>query len=151
MASTRSSRQRNSGTPAPAVSPAELIVVTAPTGPDLTPAALRENSAVRGRVDNLLPGDAHLVPIFGPGNRLAGKLADTPQAAQAGSYLGYHRVVGAVGDLTEVADRLRAEDTVSAAYVKPAAEPPLAPGTTVARAPEAPSVTPDFRSRQVYL
>ncbi|MFF2083357.1 S8 family serine peptidase [Nocardia sp. NPDC058176] len=152
MASTaRPSRQRRPGVPGPAVSPAELIVVTAPTGPAITPIALRENRSVRSRVDELLPATAHLVPIFGPDNRLAARLADTPQAPVAGAYLSYYSVRGEVGDLDELADRLRADDTVAAAYVKPAAEPPLAPLAENTIAPEAPAVTPDFRSRQGYL
>ncbi|MFD3701559.1 S8 family serine peptidase [Nocardia sp. NPDC058658] len=151
MASTRSSRQRRSGTPAPAVPPGELIVVTVSTGPEITPIALRENRSVRGRVDELLPATAHLVPIFGPDNRLAARLADTPQAPVAGEYLSYYSVHGELGDLGELAHRLRADDTVAAAYVKPAAEPPLAPLAENIVAARAPAVTPDFRARQAYL
>ncbi|MFC6010282.1 S8 family serine peptidase [Nocardia lasii] len=151
MASTRSSRQPRSGAPAPAVAPGELIVVTIPTGPEITPSTLRENRAVRGRVDELLPATAHLVPVFGPDNRLAARLADTAQESVAGEYLSYYSVHGDVGDLGDLADRLRAEDTVVSAYVKPAAEPPLAPLAENTVVAQAPSVTPDFRSRQAYL
>ncbi|MFE7720355.1 S8 family peptidase [Nocardia rhizosphaerihabitans] len=152
MASTaRPSRQRRPGVPGPAVSPAELVVVTTPTATEITPIALRENRSVRTHVDDLLPADARLVPIFGPDNRLAARLADTPQAAVAGEYLSYYSVRGAVSDLAALADRLRQDDTVAAAYVKPAAEPPLAPLAENTVAPDAPAVTPDYRSRQGYL
>ncbi|MFJ2666750.1 hypothetical protein ACIO14_20620 [Nocardia fluminea] len=151
MASTRSSGQRRAGVPAPSVPPGELIVVTTPTGPEITPIALRENRSVRTRVDELLPATARLVPIFGPDNRLAARLADTPQALVAGEYLSYYSVHGDLGDLAELAHRLRADDTVAAAYVKPAAELPLAPLAENIVAPRAPVVTPDFRVRQAYL
>ncbi|MFE9785656.1 S8 family peptidase [Nocardia salmonicida] len=151
MAATRSSRQRRSGVPTPAVPPGELIVITTPTGPEITPIALRENRSVRTRVDELLPGTARLVPIFGPDNRLAARLADTPQAPVAGDYLSYYSVHGELGDLGELAHRLREDDTVAAAYVKPAAELPLAPLAENIVAPRAPAVTPDFRVRQAYL
>lgn len=134
-----------------AVPPGELIVVTVATGPEITPIALRETRSVRSRVDELLPTTAHLVPIFGPGNRLAGRLADTAQAPVAGEYLRYYSVHGELGDLGELAHRLREDDTVAAAYVKPAAEPPLAPLAQNSVAPSAPAVTPDFRAGQGYL
>ncbi|WP_280300613.1 S8 family peptidase [Nocardia neocaledoniensis] len=149
--SARSSRQRRPGVPGPTAAPAELVVVTATTGPEITPIALRENRSVRSHIDDLLPVDAHLVPIFGPDNRLAARLARTPQAPVAGEYLSYYAVRGAVGDLGELAERLRQDDTVAAAYVKPAAELPLAPLAHPVAAPDAPAVTPDFRARQGYL
>lgn len=137
--------------PGPAVAPAELVVLTTATGTEITPIALRESRSVRARVDELLPADTHLVPIFGPDNRLAARLADTSQASVAGEYLRYYTVRGQVGDLAALADRLRRDDTVAAAYVKPAAEPPLAPLAHNTVAPDAPAVTPDFRTRQGYL
>ncbi|MFD3508097.1 S8 family serine peptidase [Nocardia sp. NPDC058666] len=151
MASTRSSRQPRSQVPAPATPPGELVVVTVPTGPEITPIALRENRSVRGHVDEMLPASAHLVPIFGPDNRLAARLADTSQAPVTGEYLSYYFVRGELGDLGELAHRLREDDTVAAAYVKPAAEPPLAPMAVNTVATQAPSVTPDYRVRQAYL
>ncbi|MFD6270468.1 S8 family peptidase [Nocardia asteroides] len=147
----RPSRQRRPGVPGPAVAPAELVVVTTPTGPEITPIALRENRSVRSHVDELLPAGTRLVPIFGPGNRLAARLAETSQAPVAGDYLGYYTVRGVMGDPGELADRLRRDDTVAAAYVKPAAEPPLAPLAENAVAPDAPAVTPNYRDRQGYL
>ncbi len=137
--------------PGPAVAPVELVVLTTATGTEITPIALRESRSVRARVDELLPADTHLVPIFGPDNRLAARLADTSQASVAGEYLRYYTVRGQVGDLAALADRLRRDDTVAAAYVKPAAEPPLAPLAHNTVAPDAPAVTPDFRTRQGYL
>ncbi|WP_336082454.1 S8 family peptidase [Nocardia sp. SSK8] len=152
MASTaRPRRHQRPGAPAAAVPPGELVVLTAPTGPEITARALRENRSVRGHVDEILPATARLEPIFGPGNRLADRLAETPQAPSAGDYLSYYTVRGAAGDLDELAERLRADDTVAAAYVKPAAEPPLAPLAANTVAAEAPAVTPDFRPRQAYL
>ncbi|MGW4633816.1 S8 family peptidase [Nocardia sp. NPDC004415] len=152
MASTaRPRKQQRPGARAAAGAPGELVVLTVPPGPTITARALRENRSVRGHVEEILPATAHLEPIFGPDNRLSDRLADTPQAPSAGEYLRYFTVRGAVGDLGELADRLREDDTVAAAYVKPPAEPPLAPSAGNVVAAEAPPVTPDFRTRQGYL
>ncbi|MGW5310625.1 S8 family serine peptidase [Nocardia thailandica] len=150
-ATAPSHRPRRSQQAPPPATPAELVVVTAPVGRTITPIALREHTALRERVDGMLGPHARLVPIFGPGNRLADRLTGTPQESVAGEYLGYYTVRGASGDLPELARRLRESATVAAAYVKPGAEPPLAPGAEYGLAPDAPRVTPDFGARQGYL
>ncbi|MEV6279883.1 S8 family peptidase [Nocardia sp. NPDC051832] len=133
-------------------SPAELIVVTAGAGAPIQPIALRDNLATAEHLSTLLPLGARLRRIFGPPNRLPGRLAGTDQEPVGADYLNYFTVEGAVYDLDVIAERLRADDAVDGAYVKPGAEPPLAPLQTASRSfADAPPVTPDFQARQGYL
>ncbi|WP_209899018.1 S8 family serine peptidase [Nocardia goodfellowii] len=133
-------------------SPAELIVVTHGAGTPIQSIALRDNLASAQRLNTLLPLDARLRRIFGPPNRLPGRLAGTEQESVGADYLNYFAVDGAGYDLEAIAERLRADDAVDGAYVKPGAEPPLAPLQATARSEaDAPPVTPDFRARQGYL
>ncbi|WP_345494938.1 S8 family peptidase [Nocardia callitridis] len=103
---------------------------------------------------DLLPAGASLVRIFGPANRLASRIAETPHA-DAGfgaDYLNYFSVRGVTDELAAVAERLRADDAVNAAYVKPPAELPIAPSIAASTATdEAPATTPSFEQRQGYL
>ncbi|MEV0248537.1 S8 family serine peptidase [Nocardia sp. NPDC050712] len=133
-------------------SSAELIVVTHGAGAPIQPIALRENIATEEHLGTLLPLGARLRRIFGPPNRLPGRLAGTDQEPTGADYLNYFTVGGAVYDLEAIADRLRADDAVDGAYVKPGAEPPIAPQHSASRSyAEAPAVTPDYRARQGYL
>jgi hypothetical protein len=67
--------------------------------------------------------------------------------------------VEAEGDLEALAEELRADPLIDAAYVKPAGEPPQGPGMALAHgindmqpaAEDAPPATPNFVSRQGYL
>ncbi|MFC9894753.1 S8 family serine peptidase [Nocardia sp. NPDC127579] len=138
--------------PATMPAPAELIVVTHGTGAPIRASALRETVAAAEHLDTLLPPGARLRRIFGPPNRLPDRLLGTDQEPVGAEYLNYFAVDGAVHDLEAVAARLRADDAVDGAYVKPGAEAPLAPLHTPARSiADAPPVTPDFQARQGYL
>jgi len=63
----------------------------------------------------------------------------------------YYRVEAPDERLDELAERLRAEDMVETAYVKPGAEPPQRLNDMAPRAEEPPQHTPDFTGRQGYL
>ncbi|WP_280295837.1 S8 family peptidase [Nocardia abscessus] len=136
-------------------SPAELIVVTHGAETAITPIALRESRSVQAHLGDLLPAGVELVRVFGPANRLERRLTGTLHEDAGAQYLNYFSVQGVTGELDELAARLRAADEVAAAYVKPPAEPPIAPEgavTVIDRSTdEAPPVTPDFGERQGYL
>ncbi|WP_084654341.1 S8 family peptidase [Nocardia altamirensis] len=159
-------------------SPAELIVVADGAAAALTPTAMDESRGIESRLTALLPPGGALVRIFGPANRLPRRLAGTPDESSGAEYLKYFAVRGVTGDLAALAARLRADDAVDAAYVKPPAEPPIAPdaaapissdityadrvtpdvarpiapdSVTYASSVDAPPVTPNFEARQVYL
>ncbi|WP_067465063.1 S8 family serine peptidase [Nocardia amamiensis] len=136
-------------------SPAELIVVTHAADAAITPIALRESRSVQSHVARRLPEGGRLVRIFGPPNRLQGRLRGASYEQTGAEYLNYFYVDGVGGELHELAGRLRDDDAVAAAYVKPPAEPPIAPEgivTGTARSVvDAPPVTPDLTERQGYL
>ncbi|MEU2038996.1 S8 family serine peptidase [Nocardia niwae] len=139
----------------PLRSPAELIVIAHGAGTAITPIALNDSRSAQSRLEELLPPGGELVRIFGPANRLERRLTGTPQLETGAEYLNYFSVRGVTGGLDELAARLRSAEDVAAAYVKPPAEPPLAPegerAITRRAAAEAPPVTPDFAVRQGYL
>ncbi|MGW4326411.1 S8 family serine peptidase [Nocardia sp. NPDC004573] len=139
----------------PLRSPAELIVITRGADTAITPIALNDSRSAQSRLEELLPPGGELVRIFGPANRVERRLTGTPHLETGAEYLNYFFVRGVTGGLDELAARLRAADDVAAAYVKPPAEPPLAPegarAITGRSAAEAPPVTPDFAVRQGYL
>lgn len=118
--------------------------------------ALSDSRSTQSRLSALLPAGGALVRIFGPADRLPGRLAYTESAGGA-KYLNYYSVRGGGDDLEELAGRLRADDAVAAAYIKPPAEPPIAPpteslGQRAARVrTDTPAQTPDFSTRQGYL
>ncbi|MFQ6394174.1 S8 family peptidase [Nocardia sp. KC 131] len=136
-------------------SAAELIVVTERTESTIDEIALDTSRFAQSRVADLLPEGAAIVRIFGPANRLYERLTGTAGEQDGADYLNYFSVHG-VADLEAVAARLRADDSVAAAYIKPPAEPPIAPPVDVSvhAAPslaDAPPVTPNFEVRQGYL
>ncbi|WP_082392927.1 S8 family serine peptidase [Nocardia arizonensis] len=132
--------------------PAELIVVTHGGSGSVAPGVLRDSLAAEARLTGLLPPGARLTRIFGPADRVRSRLVATERESAAGEYLNYFTVHGAGVDPEAVARRLREDEVVDGAYVKPATELPIAPGHRANRdlAP-VPSVTPDFGARQGYL
>ncbi|SCF02417.1 Subtilase family protein [Micromonospora viridifaciens] len=92
-----------------------------------------------------------LAPLFGLNeDRLLRAAPDRP-AFTAGPQLAlYYRVDAPPERLPQLADELRGQPLVAAAYVKPPAEPPRLIDPP-ARAEEPPAATPDFVSRQSYL
>ncbi|PXX70823.1 subtilase family protein [Nocardia tenerifensis] len=133
-------------------SQAELIVVT--HGPDtsLTPSALEHSRDTEARLATLLPAGARLARVFGPIDRLHGRVAGTPHEPVAAEYLRYFSVHGLTEGLAALAAWLREDSAVDGAYLKPPAEPPIAPDGAAARSTaDAPPVTPNFEARQGYL
>ncbi|MET7770605.1 S8 family serine peptidase [Nocardia sp. NPDC005366] len=152
MAPTDQVRSSAPSVPGSLCAPAELIVVTHGAAAPLAPDVLRDSVAAEIRLSALLPPGARLSRIFGPAARLRGKLAATRHEPVAAEFLNYFTVRDVVADVAEVAQRLRDDDAVDGAYVKPAAEPPIAPLPIARRAfAEAPPVTPNFEARQGYL
>ncbi|ONM50109.1 S8 family serine peptidase [Nocardia donostiensis] len=142
----------------PTRSPAELIVLTHGAHTAIETATVRESVSAHTRLAALLPQGAQVSRVFGPANRVRNRLAGTAAEPSGGEFLNYFSIRGLDTGLTELADQLRVDDTVAAAYVKPPAEPPLAPSMTGAVADiaaraltEPPAVTPDFAVRQGYL
>ncbi|MFI6169654.1 S8 family serine peptidase [Nocardia sp. NPDC051052] len=130
----------------------ELIVVTHGADTTLTRGALSDSLSTAARLTTLLPAGGRLARIFGPANRLHGRVAGTPHEPVAAQYLRYFAVRGVTADLAAIASRLREDDAVDGAYLKPPAEPPIAPdATTFTAAADAPPVTPNFEARQGYL
>src|SRR5262245_49810465 len=105
----------------------ELIVVTRGARAGIDPDVVRESLAAQSRLVELLPEGGAPVRIFGPPDRLPQRIAGTVREDVGAEYLNYFAVRGVGDELEAVADRLRADDAVEAAYVKPPAEPPIAP------------------------
>ncbi|MBF6210524.1 S8 family serine peptidase [Nocardia puris] len=136
----------------PTTSPAELVVVTHGESRPIGPIALRENAAGESHLATLLPAGARLARVFGPANRLPGRLRGTDQEDVGADYLNYFCVQGVADHLDAIADTLLHDDAVAAAYVKPPAEPPLAPLSAPTRSEaDTPPATPNFEARQGYL
>ncbi len=142
-------------------SESELIVVAKPeaalrAAPPGTHLETVDNADV-APLNRILSKHAALIrPLFGASeDRLVLESAEAPltRAAKgkpAPNLSVYYRVEAPEHQLHEIAQELREHDAVEAAYVKPPSEPPLINEMAPAFA-EAPTATPDFTSRQVYL
>ncbi|GAB4100722.1 S8 family serine peptidase [Sinomonas halotolerans] len=150
------SRPADNSTHAPA-GPVEVVVVTAHTGAGIHRSDVAESTAMEAELRSALPGGAQLTRSFGPANRLTERLQGTAQESVGTDLLSYFSVTGFSGSADELAEELAANDSVEAAFVKPPAEPPIAPDDSLEReaaaapAEEAPPVTPDFSANQGYL
>ncbi len=145
----------------------ELVVLTKPQ------AGVRSRGARLASVTNasitsleriLDAYNANLRPLFGLSEdrliaqreRLTESVAATADATAQNSIpdlARYYRVVAKPDDLERLAEELRNDPSVEAAYVKPAGEPPLHSSLNDLQpdAAEPPAATPDFRTRQGYL
>jgi hypothetical protein len=95
---------------------------------------------------------ASIRPLFGASEeRLMLESTEGVKRAAPGPNLSiYYRVEAPERELHEIAQELREDKAVEAAYVKPPAEPPTI--NEMAPAPvEAPPATPNLTSRQIYL
>ena len=120
-----------------------------------------EGADVNSLADVLASESAVMRPLFGTSEeqiqaRTASVAAETD--ADVPDLSVYYRVEAPDERLEELAARLREQDVVEAAYVKPPAELPIALDQVseifndmVPSLEEAPQVTPDFTARQVYL
>jgi hypothetical protein len=99
--------------------------------------------------------EATLEPIFGPENR-ASSMPRSATAAfeRSGIDATTFYKVNASGNLNAIAEAFLNEGMVEAAFVKPPSEPPVIIDENMAPpnlSMDAPPVSPDFTSRQIYL
>ncbi|BBD71009.1 subtilase family protein [Nostoc commune NIES-4072] len=120
-----------------------------------------EGADVTPLADLLTSESVTLRPLFGISEEQI-KARTASLAAETGTDVPnlsvYYRVEAPDERLEELAARLREQEVVEAAYVKPPAELPVVLNETSKRlndmvplTAEAPSVTPDFTARQAYL
>lgn len=161
MATTRKATQRSGSgrskgggdaTPPPA-SPAggrELIVIAdAAAGVRARSAGVSAVAPAAATAIASALGGARLVPLFGATEeRAAAASASVPGAPDLSVF---YKVEAPDAELDALAARLAAAAGVVAAYVKPAAEPPVAPATTAPLGGDAPPATPSFAANQFYL
>jgi len=152
-----SSGTESGGGSSPISGERELIVVARPeSGLRATRTAV---TSVRGaNVDPLtsvLQGrGATMVPLFGNEDRVAMAVSRGPQLAHGVPDLTtYYRVVADDQHLDQLAQELLKLDVVDGAFVKPKPEPPVVREDAIRPpdAQEAPPVSPNFTSRQLYL
>ncbi len=131
----------------------ELIMVSEPDAQlRVSPSGMRSMGTVVTGLSRLLASpDIRIQPLFGhTEERVRSLVAEIPDAEGLGNLETYYHVDAPSDRLDELAESLMKLDEVAAAYVKPAGEPPeindMAPA-----ADEAPSTTPDFSARQIYL
>lgn len=133
----------------------ELVVITEP-GAQVRARVGGVRAAAASAADAITAalGGATLVPLFGATEeRAAAASASVPGAPDLSVF---YTVDAPDAELDALARRLAAADGVAAAYVKPPAEPPLAPPVDhrVAAAPQGgdtPPATRSFVDRQFYL
>ncbi len=143
----------------PPVAPPELIIVVQPeAGVRVGREGLTAAAADVSSLANVLAeAGAQLLPLFGLSEqRLSLEAqAPTPTGIPSPDLSVYYRVE-VEGDLEELAERLREEEVVQAAFVKPPAQLAQADedeeiNVMTAAEEDAPPVTPDFSGRQGYL
>lgn len=163
MAEKRDSQARGSGRQEGVLPQRELILIAEPAA-RMRSAGVSVEAAAGTPVDELnrLLADesATIHPLFGVNERrIEAVRAATPGIVEALAPLSvFYSVRADDGKLDELAAKLARMSGVMAAYVKPVAEPPLAPSPeggvkSAISAPlaDAPPVTPDFTARQGYL
>ena len=143
----------------------ELIVIADPSA-RLRAVGPRVESASAfpaDEINKVLTGETvALEPLFGPSERRveAARASLWARAAEELPDLSvYYTVRADDSRLDALAEKFAATPGIVCAYVKPPAEPPIAPlskeekkeATVAAPGEDAPPVTPDFRSRQGYL
>jgi hypothetical protein len=135
----------------------ELIVVAKPeVGLRVRTASIASTSGadVGSLRDLLLTEDVKLKPLFGTTeDRIKGELSTL--ASQTGTNLPdlsvYYRVQAPKERLEYMAKRLREQEIVEAAYIKPPAFPAFWPAEVVPSLEDPALATPDFIPRQGYL
>lgn len=137
----------------------ELVIVThADAGVSVGPDGLRADFTDGARLTQALPAGAQFVQTFGLDPLRLRRRVDELPSGGVPDLVSFLSVVGGSGDLTELAEQLLSEESVAGAFVKPPAEPPIAPDAAEAppfavasAAADVPPVTPDLNSRQLYL
>lgn len=136
--------------------PPELIIIAKPeAGLRAAPSGLSSVSGANVRSLNSLleSSNATMVPVFGSEERVARSMSAAPPELreQMPEMAAFYKVEAAEDKLEKIAEKLLDEDLVEAAYVQPRAYPPTIDVEPKAAAEEAPPVTADFTSRQIYL
>lgn len=142
--------------PSESFSPAserELIVrVKSSLGLRTTPAGLEFAAGVaRGALQKILKdAGASMRPLFGESEERVAALAAPAPTESAAVMPAYYRVEARDEQLSELAEKLRSDPSVEAAYIKPPAEHAQL-NEMVPLPADAPPVSPDFTARQGYL
>ncbi len=140
----------------PAGEGAELIVVARSSAGLRVRAGGAEVSSLGGAdvrgLAGMLAGGVKLVPLFGSEDRVMARAAAVAaETGRSGPDLSvFYKVDAPASRLNALAAELRTHEAVEAAYVKPAAEPPVI-NDVPPDAADAPPITPDFVASQVYL
>ncbi len=154
---TRKPATTRGGGSSAAAEGSELIVIAKPA------AALRarrggsEVASMSGAdvsaLARIVGPNVRLVPLFGNEDRLIARAASAAaDSGRGGPDLSvFYKVEAPAARLQALADQLRQQDSVEAAYVKPPAEPPMINEGTPPDPNDAPPVTPNFTASQVYL
>lgn len=149
--------RKNAASIASSLPPAELVVVAENTDAPIRRKDVTASLEAESHLNDLLPGATSVCRVFGAASRLQATLHGTSAEDSGTELLNTFTVFGSMEELTALAETLIDDPTVAYAYVKPPAEPPIAPDTApvdVAPAPpnaDAPPVTADFTSLQGYL
>ncbi|MGZ9123850.1 MAG: S8 family peptidase [Candidatus Binatia bacterium] len=133
----------------PVVPDRELVITLDPTAEQASRAAARVRAAAPSDVNQVLEAyGASIRPLFGrAGTGVAARVSTAPADSELGQYF---KVEAADDQLDELAEQLRQQPGVTAAYIKPPAEPPVL-NDMLPRSAEAAPLTVDFSSRQGYL
>jgi hypothetical protein len=139
--------------------PVEVVVVTATPSHEIAASDIRESLEMERHLHDLVPPDATVSRSFGSAGSLRHKLRGTSGESYGTEFLSYYSVTSEEAPPDEIASRLLADGGVEAAFVKPPAEPPIAPDDgeagagpgAPAGAADAPPATADFTALQGYL
>lgn len=138
--------------------PVELVVVADSTGATIDASDVAGSMQVERQLHGVLPRDASLSRPFGSASRLNEKLRGTEAESRGTELLSFFTVTSSE-DPEGLAQTLRDAEGVRSVFVKPPAEPPIAPevedfdAVAVAQSQgiDAPPVTADFSANQGYL
>jgi hypothetical protein len=132
----------------------ELVVIAkAEAGVRVGPAAVRSTGgAETASVEKILKGGVTLELLFGDSEeRIQAESASYAESGVPSADLSvFYHVEAPQERLAELAEEFAGNELFEAAYLKPAAEPPLINEMT-ANLIDAPPATPNFQARQIYL
>ena len=136
--------------------PPELIVITkAEAGLRATRSGLASVSgaSVSSLSSLLRSSGATITPVFGNEDRVSrARSSMQPESGEIVSDLAsFYKVEADEDKLEKIAEKLLNENVVEGAYVKPPMFPPVVLLEPEPAAEEAPPISPDFISRQIYL
>ena len=138
--------------------PAEIVVVAESSGAPIASSDISASRELERHLREVIPQGAFLDRPFGSASRLTEKLRGTGTESYGTELLSYFTVTGS-GNPEETAQSLRDTDGIQSVFVKPPAEPPIAPDAeefdaaaeAESQGVDAPPATGDFSSSQGYL